>query len=133
MRTVLLVVALLGGCGASGLTIANGTALGVSTVSLACDWGQTRAYATDDGWRSGSENNPILGHNPSAVALDAYFIAAIAANAVIWRFAPRKVRAVLPTIITAVQLHAMITTQQSTTSLRAYYPGVCGVDSMTGR
>lgn len=98
-----MLVAMLGGCGAGGLSIANGTALGVSTATLACDWGQTRK-AAGTGWRDHHDSNPVMGPTPSTGAVDAYFLAAIVLNAGIWYVMPKRLRSVIPAILTVGQI-----------------------------
>lgn len=102
MRSVLLVV-LLCGCGVAPLTIANGTALGVSSAALACDWSQTRAHASD-GWMNHYEDNAILGTTPSPRAVDAYFAGALVAHALAWYLVPERYRSLIPTLVLGVQL-----------------------------
>lgn len=120
MRFVaVLAVAVLGvGCAASGLTIANGVGLGVSSGALACDWNQTRGaaerewierYPTEQGYGSRvmSERNPIIGPTPSTGRVDAYFAAALGLTVLAWRLTPRRYRWAVPAAVTAIQIAAI--------------------------
>lgn len=107
---VLLGLMLAAGCGASGLTIANGIGLGAQTAVLACDWGQTRR-AAEMGWVYKrmllEEESPILGRTPSPAAVDLYFLGAIAATALAWRLLPRRWRLTVPVVVVALQAQAI--------------------------
>lgn len=98
---------MLSGCGASGLAIANGTALGLSSATLACDWGQTRASAARNWVRPDGqaqiERNPIMGPAPSPTTVDGYFVAIAALNALVWYIAPRKLKWIIPLGVVAWQ------------------------------
>lgn len=133
MRAV-LVVLLLSGCGASGLGIANGTALGISTAALACDWAQTRSFA-EIGWQSRidalrvqpyHEANPIMGETPSPGAVDAYFLGALALNAAAWFLVPRRWRMAIPIAVTLVQAGAI----SNTLDRSGHDPGLCASGEM---
>ena len=120
------VLAMLGGCAMSGLTIANGTALGVSTATLACDWWQTRTVAAAD-WPHGKyEGNPLIGPKPSASTVDLYFAGVIAASVLAWRLMPRRWRMIIPSAIIAVQARAMIVSYGEAMATNTPYEGVCG-------
>lgn len=135
---VLAVAALAGGCGAGGLAIANGTALGVSSAALACDWQQTRRFAEVD-WRQPvpgarpeanafyrwSESNPMLGPHPSTTTVDLYFAAALAVTAVAWKLMPSRYRWIVPVAVTAIQIKAINETVGTD-----FRPGLCGTDVM---
>ena len=122
---ILVLVVILGGCGASGLTIANGTALGVSSASLLCDWAQTRR-ASDAGWTMQHEQNPIMGRDPSSRTVDAYFLGAAALNVLAWRLMPRRWRVVIPSIVFVVQADSI---RSNIAESRPGWTdmGVCGV------
>ncbi len=133
-----LCLAMAAGCGASGLTIANHVALGVSSSALACDWQQTRRFAEVD-WRQPvpganpeahafyrwSESNPMLGSHPSTGEVDAYFAGALAATLIAWRLLPQRYRIVVPIAVTAIQAKAIANTVDS-----GFQPGLCGASVM---
>lgn len=124
MRALLL-LALLSGCGAPALTIANGVALGVQSAALACDWQQTRR-ASEAGWPGKmTERNQVIrvmdGSKPASSAVDAYFIGALALSALGWYVIPRRWRIIVPIVITSVQLDAIV--HNTKTPLL----GVCGI------
>lgn len=137
--TSLAVLVLGAGCGGvSGLTIANGIALGASSATLACDWGQTRRFAEVD-WRQPvpgarpeanayyrwSESNPLLGAHPTTGEVDVYFAGALAATLLAWRMLPRRWRIAVPLVITAIQLKAIANTVDAD-----FRPGLCGTSVM---
>ncbi len=99
---ILILVCLLVGC-----TTANRAALVASTLTLACDWGQTRSAASV-GWPPGmQEINPILGKNPDAGKIDAYFLGTIVVNTLIYAIVPKKVKWLVPAVVIGVQQDAI--------------------------
>ncbi len=98
MRGIVILLSTLIAC-----TPVNRTVLATSTLTIACDWGQTRSYASR-GWAGGyTEANPILGETPSAGQVDLYFASAIAINAALYFVLPKSIRAVVPTGVTVRQ------------------------------
>lgn len=126
MIRALAIVVLLSGCGASGLAIANGTALGVSTAALACDWGQTRA-AAGTGWPNEMRDaNPIIGPRPTPSTVDVYFIAVIAANIGIWFVTPRRYRMFLPALVSLRETKSIV----NNNDVRQVDLSACGARSL---
>jgi len=99
VRGVLVVILALSGC---SLRNVNRATLVASTVSLACDWGQTRAVAST-GWEHRYEDNPMLGSTPTTAQVDTYFLAAAITNAFVWLVMPAKLRSVVPAGVVVVQ------------------------------
>lgn len=116
---------MLTGCGAGGLSVANGVGLGAISVTLACDWRQTRAFASE-GWTYQLESNPILGERPTTQSVDAYFLAAMVAATAVWRLTPRKWRLLPALAIVALQVKAIAVTHQNATEPKD--PGLCAFD-----
>lgn len=111
MRFVLVVAVMSSGCAGSWGKInrhVGEAALATSTLALVCDGMQTMRMAgeswTDpaDG-RGHYEANPIMGEHPSVPMVGAYFVGAIAINALAWVVTPERYRAPLPVAVTAVQ------------------------------
>lgn len=123
-----MILLLVTGCSAPGLVIANKIAVSVSTAALACDWGQTRAFAAKfENNQIGQhfEKNPILGDRPTPTGVDLYFLGAIGASLLAWRFLPRRWRIALPLVIILGQTKALTATYFNTSG--HYYPGLCGI------
>jgi hypothetical protein len=127
MRAVFL-LALLSGCGAPALTIANGVGLGVQTAALACDWSSTRSVA-ERGWvdaqgRGQHESNPAIqamgGRKPAPNVIDGYFLGVVALSAIGWYVMPRRYRFVVPLLVTAIEAKAVYNNVVHRT-------GVCGL------
>src|SRR5262245_37800463 len=132
MRTLALLL-LLGGCGASGLTIANGVGLGVSSSALVCDWAGTRSRASggwkpyqdaDGEWRQPYESNPLMGDRPDSTVVDAYCLGVLILSSVAWRLVPRRYRIAVPILVTAISVKASINNAVNDV-------GVCGVGGVT--
>jgi hypothetical protein len=125
-----IAVAMLGGC-AGALSIANGTALGLSTATLACDWGQTRTVAAA-GWPGIYEENPIMGTKPSPRAVDLYFAVMVVANILAWRFMPRRWRWAIPIVVTVWQVVVIARNGARADRIGVDF-GVCGFGFDTSR
>jgi hypothetical protein len=123
MRILAATFVLMAGCASIRVEHVNNAALVTSTLALICDGMQTLSTA-GNGWtlRDGSaavEGNPIMGDRPSVAVVGGYFIGAIAINAIAWAVTPRRDRAPLPVVVTAVQARQIVDN-----SSRA---GVCGI------
>lgn len=112
------VVAVAVAVAVSGCTAANRTALAISTATLACDWAQTRALASE-GWPGYHESNPIMGPKPSTGDVTLYFSSAIAINAAVYHLMPRRWKALLPGAVTASQI--------KTIAVNTPHTGLCGM------
>lgn len=102
VRVVVLVL-LLGGCGANRLAAANWTGLSLSSAALACDWEQTRQEAEDHWKFFRFEHNPVLGRTPSAERVNVYFFGAAVINAAIWLALPGAWRSVYGFAVAGIQ------------------------------
>lgn len=98
MRALVLAVVMLTGCSTAGRV-----ALVASTAALACDWAQTRGHA-ELGWGGYREMNPMLGSTPTTATVDGYFAVSAGLNALIWLAMPRRFKAIVPAMVTAVQV-----------------------------
>lgn len=91
MKTVVVLIALLFlSSPAYAWTKADSQRQLVYTAIHIVDWGQTRNYATRDGYY---ETNPILGKNPSIQEVDTYFAATLAGHTLVSYYLPPKYRA----------------------------------------
>lgn len=104
----------------------NRAALVASTAALACDWHKTRTTAARDSMLY-TEHNPLLGDDPSAGAVDMYFVSTIVINAAIWYVLPKRWRSVLPVVVATVQV-----TNETRDQMRNQFAGandipVCGI------
>lgn len=108
MTRALLLLALV----ATGCAHVDRATLITSTVSLACDWGQTRSMAANDwahptGPQRYEEANPIMGKHPSTLVVDTYFMSAALINAAAWLVIPKGWRSAAPVAVTARQALAI--------------------------
>jgi len=124
VRLVLVLVAILASTGCS-LRNVNRATLAASTVSLACDWGQTRSAAMA-GWDGYHEENRMLGARPTTSQVDTYFVVAAIANTFVWLVMPKKLRSIVPVGVFAAQAHTIEGNRDTT-------PGVCGIGAASGR
>ena len=101
MLKAVAVVAALAGC--ANVHVSR-LAIATSTLSLACDWGQTRQQAVRyQGMphRTPYEENPILGGHPTTGAVDLYFLSSVVLNAALWMVLPARYRPVVGAVAVA--------------------------------
>ncbi len=115
---IALVALQLSACSGS-LKHVNRIGLGLSTITTACDWGQTRSAATK-GWRDHYEANPVMGSTPSTGRVDAYLGAVIASTVLLGYVLPEKLRPFLYGAVIAIEVDT-IAGNMSTTE------GLCGI------
>lgn len=101
MRALVVVLVLCCGC-----ATANRAAIVASTAALACDWAQTRRMAAS-GWPGTYEDNPVLGMRPGVSRVEMYFASVAIANIALYLLLPERYRAVVPTAVTAAQVHSV--------------------------
>lgn len=78
-----------------------------STLTIACDYGQTMYHARQ-GWPNGREElNPIMGPTPSTAVVTTYFVSAAVVNAVAPYVLPAWARSVVRGAVTARQAVAI--------------------------
>jgi len=106
-RLMLIALALDAGCSPAMQRRVNIAALVVSESMIAWDGLQTMDQARA-GWPYLEEANPIMGTSPSPATVGIYFGSALVINAVAWLLTPPRYRAVLPAIVTAVQIHVEV-------------------------
>jgi hypothetical protein len=114
MTRALLVVSLLVGCTPAQRVHVNRIGLGMAVAGITCDWGQTRAGATD-GWRTTNETNPIMGAEPSPRVVDVYMASMMIGTVVIGHLLPERYRPYFYGAV--VTLQAWTITDNATTSL----------------
>lgn len=118
-RLIFLITMFVTACTPTAWRRVDRAALVTSTLSLACDWGQTRS-AANEGWTGRFEANLIMGESPSTKVVDAYFSLALVTNIVVWAVLPPRWRSLFSGTVTLAQANA-ITGNVATTR------GVCGL------
>jgi hypothetical protein len=102
---IIATAALIAACAPTWRRVDRAT-LVASTLSLPCDWGQTRG-AAGAGWERSHERNPIMGGRPSTLTVDAYFAGAVAVNALAWAVLPARWRSLIPGVVIGSQAYAV--------------------------
>lgn len=132
VRAQVLLISLVGCAGTFGardngrgaLGHVNRIGWGLASLSIACDWTQTRYHAAN-GWRDElgplAESNPIIGGTPSTTTVDVYMATAIAATVIAGSLLPSQLRPVLFGSIVVRQSIAIAHNIGEGT------PGICGL------
>lgn len=93
-------------CAIAGCAHMDVATLAASSLSLACDWGQTRS-AADRGWVGHAEENAILGRRPTTMQVDMYFGVAALLNATLWAALPKGWRSAAPAALVGVEVDSI--------------------------
>lgn len=101
----------LAGCGARSAKVMDVSTMVASNVMLAADATYTVRVARDR-WSGGRHEIgmpalQIMGPTPSASAVGAYFVGAIAVNTALWIALPPKWRSIIPGMIIGAQADAL--------------------------
>lgn len=107
----LVLVISLAGCSTAAVRRLNHAGLAVSSASLAIDWCQTRTAASG-GWaggyvEGGMPTASVIGPQPSAGAVDAYFVVGSVALIGAAQLVPEKYRPLAYVAISAVEIIAI--------------------------